>query len=301
MLLGAFHLQALMRLKAMGTIFCQRATNPLFLLRNQLRFFVTAKIPQGFPMPQTVLTVRDLSLSYDADTALHNISFDVPAGDMLAIIGPNGAGKSSLLKAIMGLVQGHKGGMIEVERSRLGYVPQHQAVDWQFPVTVRDVVRMGLARQIGWLRFPKQEHHQRVEAALERVGMAKFAKRQIGELSGGQRQRVFIARALAQNNDILLLDEPFAGVDASTENELLNSIGELNQDGITILLTTHDLNMAFKRFKRVLAIKHRLVGIGSPQEMYTPEILTELYGGGIATLHNGEATVLFVDEEMHCN
>jgi ABC-type Mn2+/Zn2+ transport system ATPase subunit len=249
-------------------------------------------------MPQPLLSVRNLSLSYDDDTALHNISFDVPAGDMLAIIGPNGAGKSSLLKAIIGLVQAQSG-RIEVEHSRLGYVPQHQAVDWQFPVTVKDVVMMGLARQIGWLRFPRREHHERVETALKRVGMLAFARRQIGELSGGQRQRVFIARALAQNNDILLLDEPFAGIDAVTENDLMNSISELNQEGITILLTTHDLNMAFKRFKRVLAIKHHLVGIGSPQEMYTPEILGELYGGGIATLQNGADLMLFVDEEAH--
>lgn len=250
-------------------------------------------------MSQIVLTVRDLSLSYDEQTALHNISFTVPAGDMLAIIGPNGAGKSSLLKSIMGLVQARKGGVIEVERQRLAYVPQYQAVDWQFPVNVQDVVMMGLARQIGWFRFPKREHHERVHAALERVGMADFAKRQIGELSGGQRQRVFIARALAQNNDILLLDEPFAGLDAKTENELMNSIAALNAEGMTILLTTHDLTMAFQRFKHVLAIKHHLVGIGTPQEMSRPEILRELYGGGIATLHEGDAVTVFIDEDIH--
>jgi ABC-type Mn2+/Zn2+ transport system ATPase subunit len=251
-------------------------------------------------MLQTVLSVRDLSLSYDEQTALHNISFEIPAGDMLAIIGPNGAGKSSLLKSIMGLVQAHRGGVIEVDRKRLAYVPQHQAVDWQFPVTVHDVVMMGLARQIGWMRFPKREHLQRVEAALERVGMSQYSKRQIGELSGGQRQRVFIARALAQSNDILLLDEPFAGIDATTENELMTTISELNKEGITILLTTHDINMAFKRFKRILALNHHLVGIGTPQEMYTPEMLTRLYGGGVATLHQGEHVMVFVDEDVHC-
>jgi manganese/zinc/iron transport system ATP- binding protein len=251
-------------------------------------------------MSETVLAVRALHLSYDEQTALHDISFEIPAGDMLAIIGPNGAGKSSLLKSIMGLVQPRKGGVIEVDRKRLAYVPQHQAVDWQFPVTVHDVVMMGLARQIGWLRFPRREHLQRVEAALERVGMSAYSKRQIGELSGGQRQRVFIARALAQKNDILLLDEPFAGIDASTENELINTISALNEEGITILLTTHDINMAFKRFKRILAINHSLVGIGSPQEMYTPEMLTRLYGGGVATLHHGNEVMVFVDEDLHC-
>lgn len=251
-------------------------------------------------MLQSVLTVRDLHLSYDEQTALHDVSFSVPAGDMLAIIGPNGAGKSSLLKSIMGMVQPRKGGVIEVECRRLGYVPQHQAVDWQFPVTVNDVVMMGLARQIGWFRFPGQAHHQRVQTALERVGMQNFAKRQIGELSGGQRQRVFIARALAQSNDILLLDEPFAGIDPSTENDLMNTITELNREGITILLTTHDLHMAFKRFKRVLALNHHLVGIGTPQEMSTPEILGELYGGGITTLHHGREVTVFIDEDAHC-
>jgi ABC-type Mn2+/Zn2+ transport system ATPase subunit len=251
-------------------------------------------------MQQCVLSVRDLSLAYDEQTALHNISFEIPAGDMLAIIGPNGAGKSSLLKAIMGLVQPNRGGIIEVDRKRLAYVPQHQSVDWQFPVTVEEVVMMGLARQIGWLRFPRAQHRQQVEAALARVGMSAYSKRQIGELSGGQRQRVFIARALAQNSDILLLDEPFAGIDVATENDLMNVISTLNNEGITILLTTHDLNMAFKRFKRILALNHHLVGIGSPQEMYTPEMLRNLYGGGVATLQTGNETIIFVDEDVEC-
>jgi ABC-type Mn2+/Zn2+ transport system ATPase subunit len=251
-------------------------------------------------MQQCVLSVRDLSLAYDEQTALHNISFEIPAGDMLAIIGPNGAGKSSLLKAIMGLVQPNRGGLIEVDRKRLAYVPQHQSVDWQFPVTVEEVVMMGLARQIGWLRFPRAQHRQQVEAALVRVGMSAYSKRQIGELSGGQRQRVFIARALAQNSDILLLDEPFAGIDVATENDLMNVISAINNEGITILLTTHDLNMAFKRFKRILALNHHLVGIGSPQEMYTPEMLRNLYGGGVATLQTGDQTIIFIDEDVEC-
>jgi manganese/zinc/iron transport system ATP- binding protein len=251
-------------------------------------------------MPQSLLSVRDLSLAYDEQFALQDICFELPAGDMLAIIGPNGAGKSTLLKCIMGLIQARKGSVIEVERHRLGYVPQQQAVDWHFPVSVRDVVMMGLTRQIGWFRFPQRKHWEQVDTALQRVGMSQFANRQIGELSGGQRQRVFIARALAQNSDILLLDEPFAGIDVSTENDLMNTISNLNRDGITIILTTHDLNMAFKRFKRVMALNRRLVGIGTPEEIYTPETLKALYGGGLATVHEGDDLVLFVDEDVHC-
>lgn len=246
----------------------------------------------------SILTVKNLSISYDSEFALENISFEVPAGDMLAIIGPNGAGKSTLLKAIMGLIPGKY--PIQVDHKRLGYVPQHQDVDWTFPVTVRDVVMMGLIKEIGWLRFPQRKHWQMVDKALERVAMLEFGNRQIGELSGGQRQRVFIARALVQDNDILLLDEPFAGVDAGRVGELMQTITRLNQEGITILLTTHDLGLAFNQFKRVLALNAELIGIGTPQEMYTPEMLRALYGGSVATISEAGQLMVFVDEDVHC-
>lgn len=248
----------------------------------------------------SVLSVNNLSIAYENDTVLENISFEVPAGDMLAIIGPNGAGKSTLLKAIMGLLTIPHKSEIAVDPKRLGYVPQHQDVDWTFPVTVRDVVMMGLIREIGWLRFPSKKHWQAVDKALERVAMLNFATRQIGELSGGQRQRVFIARALVQDSDILLLDEPFAGVDIGVEIDLMKTITALNADGITILLTTHDLGLAFKQFKRVMALHRHLIGIGTPQEMYTADMLKSLYGGGVATINEDGNVMVFVDEDVHC-
>lgn len=252
-------------------------------------------------MNESVLEVRDLSVNYEDERALDHVSFSIQGGDSVAIIGPNGAGKSTLMKAIMGLIQPARGAWIQVDPARLGYVPQHQSVDWSFPVTVQDVVMMGLIRQIGWLRFPARRHHERVREALERVNMLPYAKRQIGELSGGQRQRVFIARSLAQQADILLLDEPFAGIDVAAEGELLQMLDALNRDGLTVLLSTHDLNMAFKRFRRVLALNRTLIGLGTPQEMVTPEILSALYGGAIAMVHDGDQIAVFVDEDVHCH
>jgi manganese/iron transport system ATP-binding protein len=251
-------------------------------------------------MPHPILTVQDLSIVYEDTTALHDVSFEICAEDNVAIIGPNGAGKSTLMKAIMGLIQTPRNCKIDVDRNRLGYVPQHQTVDWSFPVTVRDVVMMGMTRQIGWLRFPGKSHWNTVEVALERVNMLDYAHRQIGELSGGQQQRVFMARALAQQADILLLDEPFAGVDVGAQADLLSVIDELNQDGLTIMLSTHDLALAFRRFNKVMALNRELVAFGTPEAIYNADTLKLLYGGVVTSIHEGEQTLVFVDEDAHC-
>lgn len=252
-------------------------------------------------MSTTILSVQQLSIDYDDSTpALNNVSFEICAGDKVAIIGPNGAGKSTLMKAIMGLIQTPRTSKIEVDRHRLGYVPQHQTIDWSFPVTVRDVVMMGLTRQIGWLRFARKKHWQQVDAALKRVTMLAYGERQIGELSGGQQQRVFIARALAQQADTLLLDEPFAGVDIGAQADLLQVIDELNQEGLTILLSTHDLTLAFRRFTKVMALNQELVAFGTPDTIYNAETLKQLYGGAVTTMHDGGQTVVFVDEDSRC-
>jgi manganese/zinc/iron transport system ATP- binding protein len=155
---------------------------------------------------------------------------------------------------------------------------------------------MGCVRQIGWLRFPRQQHHDRVHLALERVGMLELGNRQVGELSGGQRRRVFIARALAQQADILIMDEPFSGVDASAQAGLMDVLDHLNADGMTILLSTHDLDLAFHRFDRVLALQRRVVAFGRPQEIYTPEMLAQLYGRQILVWQNGQPASVFIDE-----
>jgi ABC-type Mn2+/Zn2+ transport system ATPase subunit len=198
------------------------------------------------------------------------------------------------MKAIMGLVQ-PRAGQIIVNRP-LGYVPQYEAINWDFPVTVRDVVMMGRTRHYSWLKQRRWEQQQAIESALARVGLSDLADRQVGELSGGQRRRTFIARALAQEADVLLLDEPFSGVDASAQASLMDVLDSLNRDGITILLSTHDLGLAFRRFSTVMALTRRLIAYGTPQEVYTPDILSQLYGGRLATLESGGNVSFFVDD-----
>jgi ABC-type Mn2+/Zn2+ transport system ATPase subunit len=251
---------------------------------------------------QPILDVHGLTVIYQGEPAIQDISFCVNAGERVAIIGPNGAGKSTLIKTIMGLLQ-PRAGAVQLHHDSaycLGYVPQHEGVDWTFPATVRDVVMMGRVRQIGWFRQPDKAQHTAVNAALERVGMLELAGEQIGELSGGQRRRVFIARALAQEASLLLLDEPFSGVDASAQASLMDVLDSLNHDGLTILLCTHDLSLAFNRFDKVLALRRQLIAFGAPSEVYHPEILAQLYGGQITTWQDSQQTMLFVDDH-HCD
>ncbi len=247
---------------------------------------------------EPILTVRNLTVIYNDEPALDAVNFEINAGERVAIIGPNGAGKSTLIKAVMGLLQPRSGQIVIKggREQRIGYVPQYEAVNWDFPVTVRDVVMMGRARQIGWFRWPGREHWTAVEAALERVGMAEFSKKQIGELSGGQRRRVFIARALAQQAEMLILDEPFSGVDSSAQASMMEILDSLNNDGLTIILSTHDLNLAFQRFDKVMALKRRMIAYGQPSEIYTPDILSQLYGGKLATWAEGQQITVFVDD-----
>jgi ABC-type Mn2+/Zn2+ transport system ATPase subunit len=159
---------------------------------------------------------------------------------------------------------------------------------------------MGMTRQIGWLRFPNKSHWKAVESALERVGMLDYGNRQIGELSGGQQQRIFVARALAQQADILLLDEPFAGVDIAAQSDLMHVIDDLNRQGLTMMLSTHDLSLAFRRFSKVMALNSELVAFGTPGEIYHADMLRRLYGGAVTTMSDGTQTLVFVDENSHC-
>jgi ABC-type Mn2+/Zn2+ transport system ATPase subunit len=261
-----------------------------------------AHIPglRSLPVAPPILEVRGLTVGYNHQPALEDISFEIRAGERVAIIGPNGAGKSTLIKTVMGLLQPQRGTITTADGDNLlGYVPQHEGVDWDFPATVRDVVMMGCVRQIGWLRWPRAQHWQQVHSALERVGMTDLAGRQIGELSGGQRRRVFIARALAQQARVLMLDEPFSGVDASAQGELMDVLDGLHQEGLTILLCTHDLALAFSRFDRVMALRRRMIAFGPPEVVYQPNILSQLYGGQLATWQDGKRVMVFVDDH-HC-
>lgn len=248
------------------------------------------------------LSVQRLSAGYPgARNAVEEISFEVARGERVGVLGPNGAGKSTLFKAIVGLIP-HTDGQISIHgescrtsHNMVGYVPQHEEIDWSFPVTVRDVVMMGRLRQIGWLRWPRPRDWQAVDAVLARVGMAAFRDRQIGQLSGGQKRRVFIARALAQETDVLLLDEPFSGVDAAAEHEIVEMLNLLRSDGVTVLLATHDLSTA-RQFDKLLLLKQRVIAYGTPEAVFTPETLGLAYGGRIGIFPGVGQTIIIADE-----
>jgi manganese/zinc/iron transport system ATP- binding protein len=257
------------------------------------------------PRHPIVLSVNRLSVGYPGlGSAIEDVSFDVTEGERIAVIGPNGAGKSTLMKAIVGLIP-FTSGEISIlghdcrsSHDLVGYVPQHEAIDWDFPVNVMDVVMMGRARRIGWLRRPSAHDRAIVHEALERVGMTDLARRQIGQLSGGQKRRVFIARALAQGTRILLLDEPFSGVDVAVEQEVMQTLDHLRRDRITVLLATHDLNTAATRFDRILLLKRRVIACGTAEEVFRREALSEAYGSrvGIFNEPNQPETIVVADD-----
>jgi len=247
------------------------------------------------------LSVQNVSAGYPAARdAIQGVSFDVRRGERVAVLGPNGAGKSTLFKAIIGLIPFTTGEVsiqgkdCRTSHSLVGYVPQQNAIDWNFPATVRDVVMMGCLRQIGWFRLPGRKHWETVDHLLDQVGLYDLRSRRIGQLSGGQRQRVFIARALAQEAAVLLLDEPFSGVDAAAEEEILAVLDRLQAQDVTVVIATHDLNMASTRFERVLLIRQRVIAYGTPAEVFTPQAFQAAYGGHVGIFQNGSFFV--VDE-----
>ena len=231
------------------------------------------------------LELEGISLSYNGKPVLSDVSFQVPHGARLAVVGPNGAGKSSLFKALVGLLP-LRAGQIRIHGLPLGdhqdcvaYVPQREEVDWRFPVTVADVVMMGRYGRQGWLSRPSAADQQAVRLGLEQMGIAGLARQPIGELSGGQQQRVFLARALAQEPHILLLDEPFTGVDAATQETTLSLLDELQARQVTVMVSTHDLNLAARRFDLVLLLNRRVVAYGAPQQVFTPEFISQAFKG----------------------
>lgn len=235
------------------------------------------------------LAIRGLTVSYGEKPAIFSVDMTVEPGSMTAIIGPNGAGKSTLLKAALGIIQPLSGQVtvfgrpLEALRGRIAYVPQRASVDWDFPTTVLDVVLMGLYRELGLLSLVRQTHKTIAHDALARVGMTEFADRQIGQLSGGQQQRVFLARALAQDADLYLLDEPFAGVDAATEKAIIAVLKELKMRGKTVVAVHHDLSTVAQYFDHVFLINTRAIAEGTVDEAFTGEALQATYGGRLAT------------------
>lgn len=250
------------------------------------------------PVPDTAADaafgVRGLTVSYGPKPAVFSVDMSVPQGSMTAIIGPNGAGKSTLLKAALGLQPALAGSAtvfgvpVAQARDQIAYVPQRASVDWDFPTRVRDVVAMGLYTRLGLLGRVTGAHRKAVTDALDRVGMVDFADRQIGHLSGGQQQRVFLARALAQDADLYVLDEPFAGVDAATEKAIIDVLKALKADGKTVVAVHHDLTTVEAYFDRVVLLNIRKIAEGAVDEVFTHDLLQSTYGGRLGVAQVGE-------------
>ena len=251
---------------------------------------------QHFPEEPARLEIENVRVGFNGQVALEDLSFQVPHGARLAVVGPNGAGKTTLFKALVGLMQ-LQSGHIHIHGQPLGhhqdcvaYVPQREEVDWRFPVTVNDVVMMGRFGQRGWLRRPGKRDHSIVARSLDQLGITDLANRPIGELSGGQQQRVFLARALAQEPHILLMDEPFTGVDFTAQEATLDLLEHLQTQQVTAMVSTHDLTLASERFEQVLLLNKRLIAYGSPGEVFTPSNLSQAFGSQVLFL-DGVAVV----------
>ena len=249
----------------------------------------------GLHEPELAVHVEDLTVAYREKPVLWDIDLDVPPGVLAAIVGPNGAGKSTLIKTILGLVRptaGHvtiHGRPYRDQRYRVGYVPQRSSVDWDFPTNALDVVTMGLYGQLGWLRRPGRHETERAREALAMVGMQDYAGRQISQLSGGQQQRVFLARALVQQADVYFLDEPMAGVDATTERAIVDILRELRDRGKTVIVVHHDLQTVTTYFDWLLLLNVRTIAQGPVGDVYNAENLHAAYGGQIALLGDGRS------------
>lgn len=239
------------------------------------------------------LHVDRISLAYNGTLALADVSFEVLQGTRVAVVGPNGAGKSTLFKALVGLLPLRAGEItvhgaaLSTHKDCVAYVPQRDEVDWRFPLSVADVVMMGRYARIGWLKRPSAHDHRCVLEALEQVGMAAYAQTHINELSGGQQQRVFLARAMAQEPHILLMDEPFNGVDVDTQNDVLGLLKDLQQRKVTVMIATHDLSMAARYFSHVLLLNKRLLAYGAPADVFRQDVLADAFRGQMLRLDDG--------------
>ena len=243
------------------------------------------------------ITVEDLTVAYREAPVLWDVDLDVPDSTLMAIVGPNGAGKSTLIKAILGLIEPSAGRVLVYgkpyaqQRSLVAYVPQRGSVDWDFPTNALDVVTMGRYGALGWFRRPGKAEREMAMDALKMVGMEGYAERQISQLSGGQQQRVFLARALVQNAQIYLMDEPFQGVDATTEHAIIKVLQSLKEAGKTVLVVHHDLETVPEYFDRVFILNVRAIAAGPVATTFTPENLRRAYGGKMELLLNGRETL----------
>ncbi len=257
------------------------------MLPRQLEPSRPTEHPDSAKIP---LSVHDLTVAYHRRPVIWDIGLEIPPGQLVGIVGPNGAGKSTLLKAVMDLIP-VASGRVQVfgrsyarNRHRVGYVPQRESVDWDFPVNALDVVTMGMYRQIGWCRPVTRKHREVALEALRRVGIADLARRQISQLSGGQQQRTFLARALVQDADLYLMDEPFAAVDAATELAIVEILREMKKTGKTAVVIHHDLQSVAQYFDYVVLLNMRIVASGPTAEVFTEENLRKTYGGRLTLL-----------------
>lgn len=249
---------------------------------------------------QPILDVKHLSVQYSGRMALDDLTFHLHAGERVAVVGPNGAGKSTLFKAISGvLVPDH--GEVKVYGTGplghvcIGYVPQRSQVDWRFPVTVADVVMMGRIARLGWLKWPKKGDWTRVHEALITVGLEELSNRQISQLSGGQQQRMFIAQVLAQEAELILMDEPLSGLDAPSRSGILELLETLKEKNVTVMVATHDLEEAARYFDRVMLLNKQLLGFGSAEQVLRYETLLQAYGGRLRRLGADDGMIAIAD------
>jgi manganese/iron transport system ATP-binding protein len=259
----------------------------------------TIRIPKHVATAAPV-QLEAVSVAYNGKLALQEISFSLAPGDRVAVVGPNGAGKTTLFRTIAGTMQpsagevriyGHEpGGHICI-----AYVPQRSEVDWQFPVTVQDVVMMGRIRKIGLFRWPRRKDWQFVRQAMQSVGVEGLAGQHIAELSGGQQQKVFLAQAIAQEAELVLLDEPLGGLDLPSQEAIFEILDRLKGEGVSVLVATHDLNLAAERFDRVILLNHRLVAMGAPNQVFTQPHLVQAYGGHIHLVEGQSGLMVLTD------
>jgi len=241
-------------------------------------------------MNEPVLELHNLTVTYQNKPAIWNVDYEIQGGQMVGIVGPNGSGKTTMLKTVMGLIKPGSGYVkifgksLDKVRGRIAYVPQRSSVDWDFPINVLDTVLMGRYQPSKLFRRTSREDEQLAMESLEKVGMETFAKRQISQLSGGQQQRVFIARALALQADLYLLDEPMAGVDAATEETIIQLLMEMRDAGKTIMVVHHDLQTAHRYYDTLVMMNTRLVAVGPTQQVFTEKTLKDTYGGRLNIL-----------------
>ncbi len=233
---------------------------------------------------QPILDISDLTFRYNGRDALESVTFHLHEGERVAIVGPNGAGKSTLIKVIAGVLQ-PTSGEVNIYGARpnkhvcIGYIPQRNQVDWHFPVSVADVVMMGRSAKLGPFNFPHKRDWEIVNHALETVELVNLSGRQISQLSGGQQQRMFIARALAQEAELMLMDEPLTGLDAPSQEGILTLLDRLKSEKVTVMVATHDLDQAAAHFDRIMLLNHKIVAFGNPNEVLHTDNLLQAYGG----------------------